>query len=30
MQYKSDKKVWQRDEKKSKKLSDLQIQLLIS
>jgi len=30
MQYKSDKKVRQRDEKKSKKLSDLQIQLLIS
>ena len=30
MQYKSDKKVWQRDEKKSKKLSNLQIQLLIS
>ena len=30
MQYKSDKKVWQRDEKKSRKLSDLQIQLLIS
>jgi len=30
MQYKSDKKVWQRDEKKSKKLSDLQIKLLIS
>jgi len=30
MQYKSDKKVRQRDEKKSKKLSDLQIQLLVS
>ena len=30
MQYKSDKKIRQRDEKKSKKLSDLQIQLLIS
>ena len=30
MQYKSDKKVRQRDEKKSKKLSELQIQLLIS
>jgi 16S rRNA C967 or C1407 C5-methylase (RsmB/RsmF family) len=30
MQYKSDKKIWQRDEKKSKKLSNLQIQLLIS
>ena len=30
MQYKFDKKVRQRDEKKSKKLSDLQIQLLIS
>ena len=30
MQYKSDKKVRQRDENKSKKLSDLQIQLLIS
>jgi len=30
MQYKSDKKVWQRDEKKSKKLSELQTQLLIS
>ena len=30
MQYKSDKKVWQRDEKKSRKLSALQIQLLIS
>ena len=30
MQYKSHKKVRQRDEKKSKKLSDLQIQLLIS
>ena len=30
MQYKSDKKVRQRDEKKSKKLSDLQIQLRIS
>ena len=30
MQYKSDKKVWQRDEKKSKKLSDLQIKLLTS
>ena len=30
MQYKSDKKVRQRDEKKSKKLSDLQVQLLIS
>lgn len=30
MQYKSDKKVRQRDEKRSKKLSDLQIQLLIS
>jgi hypothetical protein len=30
MQYKSDKKIWQRDEKKSKKLSDLQIKLLIS
>ena len=30
MQYKSDKKVRQRDEKKSRKLSDLQIQLLIS
>ena len=30
MQYKSDKKIRQRDEKKSRKLSDLQIQLLIS
>lgn len=30
MQYKSWKKVWQRDEKKSQKLSQLQIQLLIS
>lgn len=30
MQYKSDKKVRQRDEKKSRKLSNLQIQLLIS
>ena len=30
MQYKSDKKVRQRDEKKSQKLSQLQIQLLIS
>ena len=30
MQYKSDKKVRQRDEKKSKKLSELQTQLLIS
>ena len=30
MQYKSDKKVWQRDEKKSRKLSELQTQLLIS
>ena len=30
MQYKSDKKIRQRDEKKSKKLSDLQVQLLIS
>ena len=30
MQYKSDKKVWYRDEKKSKKLSDLQTKLLIS
>ena len=30
MQYKSDKKIRQRDEKKSKKLSDLQILLLIS
>ena len=30
MQYKSDKKVRQRDEKKSKNLSDLQIKLLIS
>ena len=30
MQYKSDKKVWQRDEKKSRKLSNLQIKLLIS
>ncbi len=30
MQYKSDKKVRQRDERKSKKLSDLQVQLLIS
>ncbi len=30
MQYKSDKKIRQRDEKKSKKLSELQIQLLIS
>jgi 16S rRNA C967 or C1407 C5-methylase (RsmB/RsmF family) len=30
MQYKSDKKVRQRNEKKSKKLSDLQIKLLIS
>ena len=30
MQYKSDKQVWQRDEKKSKKLSELQIKLLIS
>ena len=30
MQYKFDKKVWQRDEKKSRKLSELQTQLLIS
>ena len=30
MQYKFDKKIWQRDEKKSKKLSNLQIQLLTS
>lgn len=30
MQYKSDKKVWQRDEKRSRKLSQLQTQLLIS
>jgi 16S rRNA C967 or C1407 C5-methylase (RsmB/RsmF family) len=30
MQYKSDKKIWQWDEKKSRKLSELQTQLLIS
>ena len=30
MQYKSDKKVWQRNEKKSRELSQLQIKLLIS